>query len=127
MPQDYAKYRDTVIDPKTQEMLNKPLPAGEVDPKYAEFLDMLLKKFESGEINPHLASSLYNRAVYEKLSENDREKADMTAINLMSVIRQIEMLWRLEHKASFEVMNLVETVFRMKSGFEELHGDVYII
>jgi len=127
MPQDYKQYQDTIIDPKTQQMLNKPPVSGEVDAKDAEFLDLLLKKLESGEINPHLAASLYNHAVYGKLSEKDKEKADLTAINLTSIIRQIEMLWRLDHKASFQVMNLVETVFQMKSGFEAKYGDVYII
>ena len=127
MAQDYKQYQDTIIDPKTQDMLNKPPASATVDPKDAEFLDLLLKKLESGELNPHLAASLYNHAVYDKLSDEDQEKADLTAINLMSIIRQIEMLWRLDHKASFQVMNLVETVFQMKSRFEELHGDVYII
>ncbi len=127
MPQDYTKYQDTIIPSATQQMLNKPPASATVDPKDAEFLDMLLKKLESGEINPHLAATLYNHAVYDKLSEEDKEKADMTAINLMSIIRQIEMLWRLDHKASFQVMNLVATVSQMKSRFEEQHGDVYII
>lgn len=122
------QYQDVIIDPETQERLNKPLKDKTgLDEEYENFLHALIKKLEDGSINPHNAQTLYNRAVYDKLSEEDQEKADLTAINLISIIRQIEALWKAEHKTSFQIQNLVETVWQMKSKFEEQYGDVYII
>ena len=87
----------------------------------------LIGKIEGGEINLHDPQSIYNRAVYEKLDEREREKADLTGVNLISLIRQIQALWSIDQKASFQIQNLVESVFQMKSRFEEQYGDVYII
>jgi len=61
------------------------------------------------------------------LPEEEQEKTDLTAVNLISVIRQIESLWKIDQSASFQIQNLVESVFQMKSKFEQEHGDVYII
>ncbi len=123
----YKMFKDAVLDPKVQQKLNQPLSADKLAKDHEEFLDMLIGKLERKEIDPVNASTLYNRPVYDKLSESEQEKADLTAINLMGVIRQIERLWNLEHSKSFQIQNLVETVWQMKSKFEELHGDVYII
>jgi len=122
------QYKDAIIDPKTQKQLNEPLmDQTGFNAGHEDFLKLVIKKIESGELNTHNPQTLYNRAVYDKLSENDQEKADLTAINLMSVIRQIEALWKIDNKATFQIQNLVETVFQMKSVFEQKHGDVYII
>ena len=122
------KYKDHKVDDKTQQELNKPLKDDTgFNEGHEEFLKMLIKKLESGELNPHSPATLYNRVVYDKLSEEEQEKTDLTAINLMSLIRQIETVWKLDQSASFQNQNLVEGVFQMKSKFEDLHGDVYII
>jgi hypothetical protein len=130
------KYKDHIVDPKTQQKLNEPLKDDTGFNKgHEEFLKMLIKKLEDKELDPHNIQTLYNKDVYEKLSEEDSEAADLTAVNIMGVIRQIEKLWELEKhalskaegKPTFQVQNLCETVFQMKSKFEEKHGDVYII
>ena len=127
--EDYInKYKDHTVDDKTQQELNAPLKdATGFNKGHEEFLKMLIGKLESGELNPHSPSTLYNRAIYDKLTEEDQEKADLTAINLTSLIRQIEILWKIDQTATFQIQNLVETVFQMKSKFEEKYGDVYII
>ena len=122
------KYKDHTMDPQTQQQLNQPLKDETgFNEGHEDFLKMLIGKLESGELNPHRPSTLYNRPVYDKLSEEDQESTDLTAINLMSLIRQMEGLWKLDKTASFQIQNLVESVFQMKSKFEEKHGDVYII
>ena len=129
MQQDIIKkYENAQIDEKTQQKLNQPLKDKTgFNEGHEEFLKMLIGKLENGELDPHQPSTLYNHAIYDKLPEEEQEKADLTAINLMSLIRQIESLWKLDQSASFQIQNLVESVFQMKSKFEELHGDVYII
>jgi hypothetical protein len=123
----YKMFKDAAIDPGVQQKLNEPLSGDALSKEHEEFLEMLIGKLEKKELDPFNINTLYNRPVYDKLSENDQEKTDLTASNLMAIIRQIEQLWKLEHSKSFQIQNLVETVWQMKSKFEELHGDVYVI
>lgn len=122
------KYKDHIVDPKTQQTLNEPLQdASGFNAGHEDFLKMLIGRVNSGEIDTLNIQTLYNKPVYEKLSEEESEATDLTAVNIMGIIRQIEKLWELEKKPTFQIQNLVETVFQMKSKFEEKHGDVYII
>lgn len=122
------KYKDHIVDPQTQQQLNQPLKDETgFNEGHEEFLKMLIGKLESGELDALRPGTLYNRPLYDKLSEEEQEKTDITAINLMSLIRQIEALWKIDQSASFQIQNLVETVFQMKSQFEEKYGDVYVI
>ena len=122
------EHKDTIVDPKTQKRLNQPLvDKTGFNEGHEDFLRMLIKKIETGELDVHNPQTLYNHAVYDKLHEEEKEKADLTAINLMSMIRQIERLWNETKKPTFQIQNLVEAVFQMKEKFELKHGDVYII
>lgn len=124
----FEQYQNKVIDAKTQQKLNQPLKDENVlTPDMQKYLDSLLDLINKGQLDILNAQSLYNRAVYDKLSEEDREKADLTAVNLMSVISQIQKLWSQNPVGTYQIKNLVETVFQMKSRFEEKYGDVYII
>ena len=122
------KHKNAIIDPKTQATLNEPLEDKTgFNAGHEDFIKLLKDKLESGELNTHNTETLYNHAVYDKLSEEEQEKTSLTAVNLMSTIRQLETLWNLGQRATFQIQNLVETIFQMKSKFEEQHGDVYII
>ena len=127
--QDLLKqYENHQMDDKTQKKLNEPLKDETgFNPGHEDFLKILIEKLNSGQLVTTNPSTLYNPVIYDKLSEEQQEKVDLTAINLMSLIRQIEALWKLDQSASFQIQNLVETVFQMKSKFEKDYGDVYII
>jgi len=123
----YKMFKDAAIDPNVQNKLNQPLSQEDLSKEHGDFLGTLIGKLEKKELDPFNVSTLYNHPVYDKLSEEEQEKTDLTASNLMAIIRQIEQLWKLEHAKSFQIQNLVETVWQMKSKFEDLHGDVYVI
>ena len=122
------QHQGYVPDNQTQQLLNRPLKKDDgLQTAHQEFLKLLIKKLEDGSLNPLSIPTLFNPMVYEKLDEKEREKTDLTALNLMSVIRQIETLWKLEHRETFQMESLAETVFQMKSAFEAKHGDVFVI
>ena len=122
------KYKDHVVSDDTKKVLNEPLKDQTgFNEGHEEFLKMLIEKLDKAELDTHNTETLYNHAVYDKLSEEEQEETSLTAVNLMSMIRQIESLWKLDQTATFQIQNLVETIFQMKSKFEEKHGDVYII
>lgn len=128
MQDPIQKYADHIVDPKTQQQLNKPAKDDTgFNEGHEDFLKILIKKIESSELNPLDIKTLFNKSVYDNLSEEEQEETDMNAMNIMAIIRQIEQLWKIDQKATFQVQNLVETVFQMKSKFEEKHGDVYVI
>ena len=122
------KYKNHIVKPRTQKKLNKPLvDETGFNEGHEDFLNNLINLIEGGRLDLHNPETLYNKKVYQALSEEEQEKASLTAINLISTIRQIDNLWKLDKKATFQIQNLVETVFQMKSRFEKEHGDVYII
>jgi hypothetical protein len=122
------QHKDTIVDTQTQQTLNKPLEDKTgFNEGHEDFLKDLIKKLEDKVLDTHDINTLYNKPVYEELSEEKMEATDVASFNIMSIIRQIEQLWNLEHKATFQIQNLVETVFQMKSKLEEKHGDVLII
>lgn len=133
MTQDEAeneilKLAGTEISPKTQAALNKPLghPGGITD-KDKEFLAMLVEKIEKKEINLYQPSSLLNHAVYDNLNDQAKAKAELDALNLLNTIREIHRLWTAEHKATYQIENLVHRVRLTKERLEEAAGDIYII
>jgi ABC-type oligopeptide transport system substrate-binding subunit len=128
MEEIIKKHQDKIIDENTQQMLNKPLTdVTGFNEGHEDFLKTLISKLESGELDPHNTDTLYNHPVYDSLSEEEQEATSLTAVNLMSMIRQIEQLWKMDQNPTFQIQNLVENVFQMKSKFEAKHGDVFII
>lgn len=122
------KYQDHMVDEKTQKTLNEPLADQTgFNEGHEAFLKLLISKIESGELNLMDAKTLYRKEVYDQLTEDQQEAADLVAVNLVNIIRQIEKLWNLDQRPTFQIQNLVETVFQMKSKFENEYGDVYII
>lgn len=122
------KYKNHVVPAKTQQQLNQPLKdVTGFNEGHEAFLKDLIDKIGKKTLDTHNPDTLYNHIIYDQLSEEEQEVASLTAINLMSMIRQIQQLWEIDPVASFQIQNLVEGVFQMKSKFEAKHGDVYII
>lgn len=111
-----------------QETLNKPLvdPTG-VSPEDQAFLQDIVSKVESGQINPHQPSSLINTEIYDKLSEEQQGKVDINAMTLLSNVRQIKELHDLGHTDTYQIQNLVNSCRLMKERVEQDCGDCYII
>jgi hypothetical protein len=116
------------ISPKTQEILNKPLehPEG-IDEKDLSFLRMLIAKIENGEIKLFQPSSLFNHAVYDKLSEQAKAKAEIDAFNMLATIRDIYRLWQAGERETYQIENLVHRIRLTKERLEEAGGDIFII
>ena len=116
------------LSPKEQEALGKPLghPGG-LSGKDKEFLNLLVEKIEKKEINLYQPNTLMNHAVYDKLSEQDRTKAEFDAFNMLGAIRDIYRLWQADHRATYQLENLVHRIRETKERLEEAGGDIYII
>lgn len=127
---DPATQQDNSIltDPAKVKMLNTPPldPAG-LNPEEQEFLNMVMQKVESKQIDLLKPSSLLNQAVYDKLTPEAQAKADFTAMNLLAIIRQIHSVWSINREPTYMIQNLILNVKYTKEKLEEVSGDVYII
>lgn len=117
-----------LTDPAKVKMLNTPPsdPSG-FNADEQEFLNMVMQKVESKQIDLLKPSSLLNQAVYEKLTPEAQAKADFTAINLLAIIRQIHSVWSINKEPTYMIQNLILDVKYTKEKLEEVSGDVFII
>jgi len=128
IPSKILEFQNQNISTDTQQMLNKPMEHPEdLDPKDQEFLTMLMAKIDKGEIDLYRPSTLLNSAVYDKLDEAKKGKADFDALNLLGTIRDIHKLWNSGERNSYQIENLTHRIRLTKERLEELGGDIYII
>jgi hypothetical protein len=112
---------------KDQDVLNKPLedPTGFTgDDKV--FLETVVKLVNDGKIDLYKPASLMNQEFYKKLSEEKQGQADLEAVNLLSVIRDIKGLYDAGMTKSFQIQNQVQRLKETKERLEE-GGDLFII
>jgi len=129
MQQDIIeKYKNHVVDPKTQQKLNEPAEDKTgFNEGHEDFIKILMGKLDDETLNPHTPDSLYNHEVYDKLEESEQDATGLTAVNILSLVRQLQQLRQMDEKPTFQIQHLVEQIWQMKSVFEEKHGDVFII
>ena len=116
------------ITGESQENLNKPLvdSTGVSDEDQA-FLNDVIAKIESGQINIYVPSSLINSEVYDKLDEMKQGKVDLNAMTLLSNVRQIKDLHEMGSMDTYQAQNIVNSCRLMKERVEQEHGNCYII
>lgn len=125
---EILKQAEQDLPQEEQMKLGKPLKdESGVNPKDVEFLQMLVDKIEKKQIDLHGPSTLLNQPVYDQLNEESKGKADFSAMNLLSTIRQIYALWKAEERETYQIQNLVHQVRMTKERLEEIGGDIYII
>lgn len=117
------------IDKKTQQELNSPLEAPQVEasPEDLAFMDLILDLISKKKINLFTPSSLINFSVYDTLPEEARGKADFDAVNLLSEIREIKKLCDAGFKNTYQTVYLVRQIRLTKERLEKISGDIYII
>jgi hypothetical protein len=114
-------------DQATQDMLNNPVASDQAFPQEDEdFLQLMLGLLEKGVIKPLIPSSLLNQAVYEKMTDMAKGRADMEAMNMLAAIRDIKGLCDTGHRQSLQVQNLVHKLRVTKERLEEI-ADIFVI
>ncbi len=117
---------NAAIDPATQQMLNQPMKAQAFSAEEEAFLNLLMAKIEDKTINLYSPSSLLNTPVYDALPTEAKGLADQNAFLLLTKVREIYNLMQISREATYQVKNLVDSLFQTKQRLEE-HGDIFII
>ncbi len=111
----------------TQKRLNAPLAGGQITGEDREFLDMIMKMVEEGQIQLYVPNSLVNDDVYDSLPQEGKAKADMSCVAMLAKIRDIVNLEKANFDTNVQVLNLVHSLRLNKENMEEHSGDIFII
>ena len=91
LKQALSQHQDTEIDQKTQAALNTPFndPMTSHTAENKAFLENLIQKINSGEINLLSPSSIIDQDIYSSLSSDKKAKADLFVNNTLFAIRRV--------------------------------------
>lgn len=117
------QHTKTEINPETQAMLNKPL-AGTMDEADKIFLQDVVSKVESKEINLHEPQSLFNKDIYDNLTPDQEGKVNMILQTLLFSLRQITSWSEAGEQENVQMANMIREVRIKKENLESEVGDV---
>ena len=124
---EIQKQGEQEIDEKTQAKINEPLTSEKRIIPLEHFIQDVVEKLENNTIDPYMPSTLFNKEVYENLSEADEGRADMAARNICAMLMQVKNLWDLNHERSTAMVDIIQSIKLSKARVEEEIGDVFII
>lgn len=111
-----------------QREINQPLAMdNQLEAVNEDFLNLVMEKITTGEINLYETQTLMNKDIYQKLTENEQDQIDIYAVNMLSTIRRIKDLCAAEQKYTYQMQNLLEEFRLRKEATEKTFGDVFII
>lgn len=117
-----------MTEENVQQALNIPLKKDDgMSAEDEAFLNLILGLVNEGKINLYQPSSLIHNAVYDPLTDQQKEKVEIEAMNLLNGIREIKGLCDAGFRETFQVENLVSGLRLSKERLEELGGDLFII
>ena len=96
---------------------------GDVSEEHKNFLVTLEKLLDKGEIDPAEPKTFLKQDVYEDLSEEWKEKVDISLVNIANQIRLIQDTRAVEGE-SIHLQTMVEQLWEMKQRIEE-HYDAF--
>ena len=115
-------------DEETQQMLNSPLKdTTPMDETEKIFLELVIKLIVEGKINLYDPDSVINFDHYDGLTDAEKGKVDMEALNLLSALREMKDLHDAGYADTFQMNYLVNRIRLSKERLEEEGGDMFII
>jgi len=121
------QFQNDTIDEQTQSALNQPFsnPQTSLSDDDKSFLENLIKRIESGEINLHSPSSILNQEVYDQLPGDKKSQADLFLNSTLFVIRQAYDFYQSSFDNNSDMMiNMVQELRMKKETLEKELGDV---
>lgn len=119
------------VDPAVQSMINEPpVDPNGYDKETEQFINDVMSRVISGEIDLYKSSTLIKNEQYELASELVQGKTDQVAINFCSKLREIRDLMRISGgdtmfvKPTYQLNLLVQELKYKKEEFEKQYGDL---
>jgi hypothetical protein len=121
------QHQDTPIDEQTQSRLNQPFSnaSSSLSADDKAFLENLIKRVESGEIELHTPGTIMNQEVYDQLPSAKKAEADLFVNSTLFVIRQVYDFYHSDFENNSDMMqNMVQELRMKKEMLEKDMGDV---
>lgn len=123
--QALQKHTGKDLSTSKQEKLGKP-QAAVLSDEHTNFLKTVIGLIDAGKIDTKFPQTFLHGAVYEGLSQEWKAKTDRAIPNIATLLERImDLHARPEKDESFEMKNLIETLWQAKQRIEE-HADVFI-
>lgn len=99
---------------------------GKIDAEHKAFLKTIFGMIDKGEISVDDQQSLLHEDVYEKLTDEWKDKTDLALVNIVSQLRLIDTFRKDANTPdeSPQLQTMVEQLWQMKQRIEEEH-DVF--
>lgn len=99
---------------------------GDMNDEHANFLKTLIKLLDAKEIIAADPQSLLKRDVYDKLSDEWKDKVNLALMNIAEQVRLIEDFYRSKQTpdSSPHLQTMIEHLWQMKQRIEKTH-DVF--
>lgn len=97
------------------------------DPADEAFIYDIVNKFDEGVIKRYEPSSLLHADAYEKLQDLQKGKADLNALNILTIVRGIYDQWKANPVPTFQIETQIRQIRLMKERVETELGDIYVI
>lgn len=125
---EVKKGEDIVLSDKEQEKLGEPIKdESAVSKMHENYFKEVVDLLEKGDIDVDVPESLLNKEHYDSLDEEKKGHVDQATPNLCMYLRQIKTLCDNKQQESFQMTNLIESVWQAKENVENDVGDVYKI
>ncbi|MBM3230736.1 hypothetical protein FJZ28_00230 [Candidatus Peregrinibacteria bacterium] len=100
--------------------------AGKLSEAHLNFLKSIKAMVESGEIDVYKPRSFLNESVYNAMSEEEQERADMGLMNVSRLLKDLYELYisKQTPDESPQYTTMIEQLFAMKERLEQDH-DVF--
>ncbi len=110
---------------KKQKEMGKPVDDG-MSPKHRQWVEEMIRMSDAGEIDVLDPDTLVNRDVYEKMTQEDRGKVDLSLSTMANQLRHIEDFYRSDKtpNACTQLQIMIDHFWAMRDRLEE-HGDVF--
>lgn len=109
-----------------QQKLNEPLSC-DLSERHEQYYRMIYDMLEKGEIDPLSIQSLFNKDIYTSLKPHDHEKVELAAVNLLHLLRRLHTLIQKGYHDTYQMKNLVESIWEIKQRVEGKYGDVFVV
>ncbi len=120
----YDEHKD--LGEEAQKQAGKAI-AGSMKPEIEAFLNQLLQLLEKGEIKAADPKTFLNPAVYDKLSQADKDSTDLSLMNLGHMLEDVIQfrLSKLTPDSSPQLETMIAGLLQTKTRIEEKVGDVF--
>jgi hypothetical protein len=100
---------------------------GTMGDAHTDFVKLISKMLQAGEINPFEPETFLKNENYDKLSEEQKSQVNLSMVNVADLLRHVADFYLSKETpdASPQLQTMIEQLWEMKERVEKTYGDVF--